>query len=855
MAHIRLISFLVLLHTIFCSSAFANWHDFKRQGDIVYILYESPAIIKRYNLSTESFLADLTFESQDATAFHVDSDGIYIAFDRNLSRYSLTGTNKINLGNTSSTISEIVSSDTHIYAHYQRYLRSISKSNNQEVASKEFFYGMGGLSYSNIKERLYARTTSVSPSDILYIDLPNDGTLPSQYPPQTDSPYHGDYPNAAKTFIFPNEQRVVDDSGVIYTTDALTYVASLAGSFDDLAFYGDSPILLRSNELVSYSASNLETGSKEYPSQNLVKNISVKDTTVFGFYVNNLNQPAVIKTDVSELDPDEPGEPISPIGLNYDPDDIIAGRDGVIYILSKSNLSIFRWSIESQQYLSTIPLINVPNYFAYSAENQSLYVAYGDNTITKIPLDTNFNESPFANLPYPPLGLSTAGEYIFTVDISGAWESHWTFQPNGELISQKEWNYPSKEFIWNATNRRMYHFRDGTSPNDLHWEEIREDGTLGDDDDSPYHSSLGIQYPIRVSKDGTTVLLGSGRIYDGITLDHINDLSNDILDAIWVGSELFTFKSDVSDTVLQQWNPSNNYELINETTYLGEPLRLFEVQHSSKKSMLIITNKDNKPNFTVIALGDDNDYDNDTILNEDDNCPFVSNTDQEDFDQNEIGDACEGDSDGDGITDDRDNCKVIKNPTQSDADNDDIGDKCDSDYLENDNWLLTVIPSIIASITKEQTFPPEWGVLNTLCCPSSSATLSVRLDNVTLRSTLPSCNSVPTFEGFRASRVGVKTWSASLNSTTCGLIEFRASNEFVDSRRYLYNGEFRNGSPVIVVYSEEITDENSLPQQQNFSLDSTASGMSEESIIRGAKKYNNLSNQKTDNFQLSTLKK
>ena len=80
------------------------------------------------------------------------------------------------------------------------------------------------------------------------------------------------------------------------------------------------------------------------------------------------------------------------------------------------------------------------------------------------------------------------------------------------------------------------------------------------------------------------------------------------------------------------------------------------------------------------GIGDvcDDDRDGDGVINTEDNCPNVSNTDQSDIDSDGIGDVCD-DSDGDGIFDDVDNCPDVSNTNQSDTDGDGIGDVCDDD--------------------------------------------------------------------------------------------------------------------------------------------------------------------------------
>jgi hypothetical protein len=62
------------------------------------------------------------------------------------------------------------------------------------------------------------------------------------------------------------------------------------------------------------------------------------------------------------------------------------------------------------------------------------------------------------------------------------------------------------------------------------------------------------------------------------------------------------------------------------------------------------------------------DGDEDGIADSLDNCPFTSNNDQLDFDNDGIGDACEADFDADGINDELDNCPNLPNQDQANGD-------------------------------------------------------------------------------------------------------------------------------------------------------------------------------------------
>jgi len=70
----------------------------------------------------------------------------------------------------------------------------------------------------------------------------------------------------------------------------------------------------------------------------------------------------------------------------------------------------------------------------------------------------------------------------------------------------------------------------------------------------------------------------------------------------------------------------------------------------------------------------DGDRDDDTVLDDVDNCPDTANTDQQDGDADAIGDVC-------------DNCPETENSGQADSDGDGIGDACDNDDMDEDGIL------------------------------------------------------------------------------------------------------------------------------------------------------------------------
>ena len=583
----------------FCSSALllnstvgrAQWVQSSRAGNIAYFLFGGSPRLERFSTTNSQWLPPINLPALygAATAFAVDADTLYVAYGQTVKRYTLSGGNEVHMVNSAESIQGIFIDGDVIFLNrsvslYARFT-SISKSNNSVIATFENYVdAVGGASIAPSINKIFGRSLGISPPDITFVSYNPDGTFVAG----GDSPQHGAYPDATRTWVFPGETKVVDTAGIVYNTGDLTYLSSFGGTITDLAFYGqDVPIVLRGAQLVAYNSALLPTGSYTLPVS--PRNIYVVGTNVLAF-TSDVGQPNGIRLDsvpLASLNAPNPGQPIDPRGVAFTPDASFLDKNGVLCLFSKSMQSIFRWDTSNQVYLTTIPLLGSPSYVAYSATNHQVYLAYSTGLIRQIDLgSTNFLETPFATLPSSPLGLATADSYVFAADPSGAWATHYTFDPAGTLIDSVEWNYYSTEYIWNTVRQKMYFFRDDTSPNDLLWEEINANGVtytnqppggIGVYLDSPLHDSTGFVHPIRVSPDGTVAVLGSGVIHDTTNLVRLPvTLGNSINDAAWVDGELRTIRNISGLAQLQQWTQPN-YGLGGVRQLPGTAHRLLEL--------------------------------------------------------------------------------------------------------------------------------------------------------------------------------------------------------------------------------------------------------------------------------------
>ena len=169
-----------------------------------------------------------------------------------------------------------------------------------------------------------------------------------------------------------------------------------------------------------------------------------------------------------------------------------------------------------------------------------------------------------------------------------------------------------------------------------------------------------------VNPDGTTgVILADAAGPFGQTTGFINTVFND-------GFE--TSVLDGEDPFTGEFSPQ-------------EPLSAFNGQQAPGTWTLVIIDQDpafdggtfNGFELEICGIRDPDDFDSDGILNDDDNCVLIDNTDQADNDEDGIGDVCDDDDDNDGVLDEDDNCQFVANADQADNDQDGLGDVCDDD--------------------------------------------------------------------------------------------------------------------------------------------------------------------------------
>jgi hypothetical protein len=606
-----------------------------------YFLFSVPNKIETFDLETGQATGSTSLQAT-AQALAVSGNYAFVAHGREVRRYDLSDGSSEFVRNAGNTVSALVAINGFLVViDGSQSVLVLDGSTFGLVDSGSIFYRGVSFAAAPSVNSIFYRTSGVSPSDIVRIKLGANGEILSS----GDSPYHGDFPTSSIVRVFPGEDRVADGSGVVYNTADLSYHGSLVGSLNDLNAGGGHVVVARDDRIDRFTDSL--TFVDTYETSSPVEHVDVVGDTIYAFIVDDsgFEWLELQASDFTEPQPEPVADPES-VRVQYDKIAVNHSSDE-LYILDNGNNAVFRWDVESGDWQPGFGLISEASWMTWSASHDRLYLGYSDGRITYFDTSTNNGvEEYLMALPQAVRGLLATGDYLFAADASGAWETHYSIDADGRIVDSVDWRNTGAKYVWSAQTNRIYHFRDGTSPNDIEWTELSQTtGQFGADGDSPYHGDYPMVYPLRLSDDGSYLLTGAGHLYDATTLQQQNALSHSVVDAAWIAGRLFTLTND-GGIHLQFW--SDDFERTSNslisTTGSARILGL-------RDNLIIVKATEAGISIQVMNPLDLPDSDDDSIFDIQDNCPSIANPSQLDTDYDTLGDACDADDDNDFIPD------------------------------------------------------------------------------------------------------------------------------------------------------------------------------------------------------------
>lgn len=289
----------------------------------------------------------------------------------------------------------------------------------------------------------------------------------------------------------------------------------------------------------------------------------------------------------------------------YTPTKVVKDVNGVLYLYSAEQNKVFRWSAALGSYMNPIFVGDESTststaLMAYSEAHNRLYFGYSSGQITYVELEGDMSEQNYYQLPLSVGGLVAVGNYILAQDASGAWNTHYVIDSDGNLTDSVDWNYYSPEYAWNPSNGSVYFLPGGSSSSDFHYEEIDQlTGEITARGESPYYSSSYLVNPIRIINSNSHVLFGSGAIFDAVSKERIHVLENPIADAVDFGELLVTTRS-TDNSWFVDLHSYENFETIN--TF--ERDTAIHSIHLISGTLIIVEQNGNDVQFSSIQLAD-----------------------------------------------------------------------------------------------------------------------------------------------------------------------------------------------------------------------------------------------------------
>lgn len=369
------------------------------------------------------------------------------------------------------------------------------------------------------------------------------------------------------------------------------------------------------------------------------------------------------------------------------PDGTTKDNNGNLLMLNKANKQIMRWSTTQNEFINPLNLgraYATQNHdvssIEYSVNHNRIYITYDNGLVTFISDESSYEEQFYLKMSNISQLVSVGG-YLLIVSPLEFWSSYniyTTYDENGNVADSTE-TYFSNTYEWDEINHRLYFFRDNVSPNDLLSIDIDQaDGSFSNLQDSPYHSSENIIPPIVAFSDLKKVLLGSGKFYNGESLELLGALEQSFeFAASFSHLGFYAYEEEGTSTVALF--DVNDYSVLSTFEYINTLIALEVID----ESLLIITDE-NGFEINTISMGDDDAdglpawweriyglSDEDATDSELDNdSDGLSNLEEFLVSTNPL----ESDTDSDGLNDGNEINVHGSNPTLSDTDNDGLND-------------------------------------------------------------------------------------------------------------------------------------------------------------------------------------
>jgi hypothetical protein len=285
--------------------------------------------------------------------------------------------------------------------------------------------------------------------------------------------------------------------------------------------------------------------------------------------------PTTGSIDVSgTIDNGAPGDVLTGPEFAFTFSEATLGANGVVHFLDTGARRVRRLDLATRSMLPAIVGSDATASMTVAPDGAVAYFGYSGGRIDVADLvtgDLHF----FAAAPTTVSSMIVTGGSLFTVDDSGAWDTHSLFdRTTGTRTDAEEWRDSTRALVYSPTRGRVYYLDSGVSPTDVHTEQVNlPGGTLGGDSDSPYHGSYALPNPLRLLPDESGVIVGSGIIFNTTDLTYRTSIGLPFDDIAFLDTSLYLIDQNGPSTRLRTL--SATFDIVSTREFPGAPRTLF----------------------------------------------------------------------------------------------------------------------------------------------------------------------------------------------------------------------------------------------------------------------------------------
>lgn len=560
--------------------------DSREKAGIVYFLYESPAVVKRYDLNNALWLPDIVL-SGTPTKFDVAPPYLFVAYDRVITRFNLDDLIERSFVTMADHVTALATYRAFLIFKSGNYLYSYSAPSGVLRDRYSFWTRITDLLFDDNQFGV-----GQADPELIRFTMSQDGLILRE-----DDFHHPTFSFSNKRlFLQPTMNHLLTENGVVLDFETRGYVNGLAGSVEDFAATQNGSLILRDQQILQLDENHLIRTAQTIEESAQKIAFDGDNAVVFHDLTGNLT---ATHYPITEFEPRAVVPAPNPWTTAWQSDQVVADNQNNLYLIDRSQATLFRWSSETQTWLTPISLVSTPQSIAYDPSLNRLYVGLTTGEILLMDPVNDLALMPFVNLPEAAGDLTAFEGLLFTQCLLNNRNLILTFNTDGQLANNTYGGGSS--FTWDATQRRLFFVGEYETSSMLYWYVIDEQG-----DTTSYHSEYlegsATRRLFRLPVDAGTFLLGDGNIHETASLARIHQLGRTIEDAVWIDDRLFTLALSASGSALQEWDVAD-FSPQRDTTLDGQPVALL----AADTQLIAVTVNEGRTLVTTIStacLGD-----------------------------------------------------------------------------------------------------------------------------------------------------------------------------------------------------------------------------------------------------------